>query len=91
MSLVMSQAVSPAESVEALKTKLDAIRDKEQKARVTRFIVSALSNIPWIGGFIGAGAALHAEKEQAELMIFKCFGWKNINAKLKSFRIHFSK
>ena len=57
----------PFDSIEELKSKLSKINDQEKKARVTRFIVSALSNIPWIGGFIGAGSALHAEREQGKI------------------------
>ncbi|GAA0893469.1 hypothetical protein GCM10009122_31480 [Fulvivirga kasyanovii] len=55
------------DSIEELRTKLAKINDQEKKARLTRFIVSALSNIPWIGGFIGAGSAFHAEREQGRI------------------------
>lgn len=51
-------------SIEQIKNKLSQIQDQGKKVRTTRFIVSALSNIPWIGGFLGAGSALHAENEQ---------------------------
>ncbi|MCK9400868.1 MAG: hypothetical protein M0Q51_12880 [Bacteroidales bacterium] len=35
--------------------------------RVSRFILSALSSIPWVGGFLGASASLHAEIEQSKV------------------------
>lgn len=54
-------------SIEQIKSKLSKIDDKGKKARVTRFIVTALSSIPWVGGFIGASSALHAEKEQGKI------------------------
>ena len=54
-------------SIEEIKSKLSEIDDKGKKARITRFIVSALSSIPWVGGFIGASSALHAEKEQGKI------------------------
>lgn len=55
------------ESIEEIKSKLSEIKDKGSKTRITRFIVSALSSIPWVGGFIGASSALHAEKEQGKI------------------------
>ncbi|MEO9966847.1 MAG: hypothetical protein ABJF11_13710 [Reichenbachiella sp.] len=54
-------------SIEEIKSKLSEIEDKGKKSRITRFIVSALSSIPWVGGFIGASSALHAEKEQGKI------------------------
>jgi len=32
-----------------------------------RFVIAALSSIPWIGGLLGASAALHAEEEQGRV------------------------
>ena len=32
-----------------------------------RFVVSALSSIPWVGGVIAASSALHGEKEQGRI------------------------
>ncbi|MBL6445322.1 hypothetical protein JMN32_03320 [Fulvivirga sp. 29W222] len=66
MSLSTSETLA-FDSIEELKSKLAKINDHEKKARLTRFIVSALSNIPWIGGFIGAGSAFHAEREQGRI------------------------
>jgi hypothetical protein len=55
------------ESIDEIKSKLSRIEDKGKKSRITRFIVSALSSIPWVGGFISASSALHAEKEQGKI------------------------
>ena len=55
------------EAIEELKVKLAKIEDREKKARITRFVVSALSNVPWVGGLIGAGSAFHAEREQGRI------------------------
>ncbi|NJC28272.1 hypothetical protein GGR27_003795 [Lewinella antarctica] len=45
---------------------LDKIKDSEKRNRIARFIIAALSSIPWIGGFFGATASLLAEREQSE-------------------------
>jgi hypothetical protein len=42
----------------------------EKKRQYTRFTVSALSSIPWIGGFIAASAAINAEKDQGKINEF---------------------
>ncbi len=55
------------DSIDQIKDELSKIKDKEKKFRITRFIISALSSIPWVGGFMGASSALHAEKEQQKL------------------------
>src|SRR5258706_13950567 len=36
-------------------------------AKYVRLVFAALGSIPWIGGFIAAGAALHAEVEQGRV------------------------
>lgn len=46
---------------------LSNITNSGNKKRISRFILSALSSIPWVGGFLGATAALHAEIEQSKL------------------------
>jgi len=38
-----------------------------RSAKYGRFVIAALSSIPWIGGLLGAGAALHAENEQGRV------------------------
>jgi hypothetical protein len=58
-------------STEPVPINLDADSQKLEKSlrapkyeKHARFVVAALSSIPWVGGMIGAGAALHAEAEQ---------------------------
>ncbi len=48
---------------EALSAKLGGSRTR----KYARFIIAALSSIPWIGGVIGAGASLSAERDQEEI------------------------
>src|ERR1700722_15979270 len=47
-------------SQDALVSKLSAGRSR----KYVRFVVAALSSIPWVGGFIAASASLSAEREQ---------------------------
>ncbi|MEO0340592.1 MAG: hypothetical protein AAF242_15455 [Bacteroidota bacterium] len=54
-------------SIEEIRSKLSKIDDQAKKARITRFILSALSSIPWVGGFISASSALYAEIEQGKI------------------------
>ncbi len=46
---------------------LSKIDEKGKKSRTGRFVVSALSSIPWVGGVIAASSALHGEKEQGKI------------------------
>lgn len=55
------------EAVEKIQNELSNIDEKGKKTRKGRFVVSALSSIPWIGGVIAASSALHAEKEQGKI------------------------
>lgn len=55
------------EAIEKIKKELSKINEKGKKARTGRFIVSALSSIPWVGGVIAASSALHGEKEQEKI------------------------
>lgn len=48
---------------EALSEKLGGSRAK----KYARFVVAALSSIPWVGGLIAASASLSAEKNQEEI------------------------
>jgi hypothetical protein len=48
---------------EALSAKLGSSRAR----KYGRFVVAALSSIPWIGGVIGASASLSAERDQEEI------------------------
>lgn len=50
-----------------IKEQLSEITNSRNKKRISRFIISALSSIPWVGGFLGASAALHAEFEQSKV------------------------
>ncbi|MEI6892563.1 MAG: hypothetical protein V5783_10375 [Pontiella sp.] len=43
----------------------------DKKRQYTRFTISALSSIPWIGGFIAASAALNSEKDQSKINEFQ--------------------
>jgi hypothetical protein len=40
---------------------------ESEKGTYTRFAIAALGSVPWIGGMIAGGAALHAEKEQGRI------------------------
>jgi len=55
------------EAIEKIKTELSNIDRKGKKTRKGRFLVSALSSIPWVGGVIAASSALHGEKEQGKI------------------------
>jgi hypothetical protein len=55
---VSAELVEPSQ--DALVAKLGAGRSH----KYARFIVAALSSIPWVGGFIAASASLSAEREQ---------------------------
>ncbi|GMN08650.1 hypothetical protein MTsPCn5_40410 [Croceitalea sp. MTPC5] len=55
------------EAIEKVKDELSKIDGKGKKSRTGRFVVSALSSIPWVGGVIAASSALHAEKEQGKI------------------------
>jgi hypothetical protein len=46
---------------------LSKIDENGKKSRTGRFVVSALSSIPWVGGVIAASSALHGEKEQGKV------------------------
>lgn len=46
---------------------LSDITNSTNKKRISRFILSALSSIPWVGGFLSASASLHSEVEQSKV------------------------
>jgi len=50
-----------------IQEQLSDIINSGNKKRISKFILSALSSIPWVGGFLGASAALHAEIEQSKV------------------------
>ncbi len=55
------------ESIDRISEELTKIGDTNKKARIVRFIGSALGSIPWIGGLFGAGADLYGEIEQSKI------------------------
>ncbi len=55
-----------AELVLVSNSELETFFEGSKHAKYGRFIFAALSVIPWIGGLIGASAALHAENEQGK-------------------------
>ena len=59
--------LTKTEAIEKVKNELSKIDGKGKKTRTGRFVVSALSSIPWVGGIIAASSALHAEKEQGKI------------------------
>ncbi|MCR1027000.1 hypothetical protein NQT66_19440 [Cellulophaga baltica] len=59
--------LTKTEAIEKVKNELSKIDRKGKKTRTGRFVVSALSSIPWVGGVIAASSALHAEKEQGKI------------------------
>ena len=50
-----------------IQDQLSKIKNKENSNRIKRFILSALSSIPWVGGMFSATAAFHAEREQGRV------------------------
>jgi len=55
------------EVISKIEIELGKIKDGEKRRRVTRFIIAALSAIPWIGGFLSASSSAHAEVEQSKV------------------------
>ena len=53
--------------IDKIKEDLESIDSKGKRNRTGRFVVAALSSIPWVGGVIAASAAFHAEKEQGKV------------------------
>ena len=67
MSKSDEDKLSKEEAIEIIKSELAKIDDKGQKTKWGRFLTSALGSIPWVGGVIAAGAALHGENEQGKV------------------------
>lgn len=55
------------DKLEAAEDSLSESLGSGSKHKYARFVVAALSSIPWIGGVIAAGASLSAEVEQGKL------------------------
>lgn len=53
----------PAGDVRDELARLDAVK----YPRYARFVLAALGSLPWVGGLMGAAAALHAEHEQGKV------------------------
>src|ERR1700676_2188440 len=54
----------PAEMIEASQDALVVKLSAGRSHKYARFVVAALSSIPWVGGFMAASASLSAEREQ---------------------------
>ncbi len=50
-----------------IQEKLDKLDIHDKARKGSRFVLSALSSIPWVGGFLSATSALHAEVEQGKI------------------------
>lgn len=55
------------DKIKEIYDELSRIDEKGKKNRTGRFVVSALSSIPSVGGVIAASSALHSEKEQGKV------------------------
>lgn len=63
-----SKIVSLAKEISVhVKAELSEAASGGEKRKFARFTLAALSSIPWVGGFLGATAALDAEKEQGKV------------------------
>ena len=56
--------ITEAELLEPSQESLVQRLSEGKNRKYVRFLVAALSSIPWIGGFIAASASLNAEREQ---------------------------
>lgn len=54
-------------TVEDIQEKLGKLGKHDNTKKGSRFVLSALSSIPWVGGFLSASSALHAEIEQGKI------------------------
>jgi hypothetical protein len=57
-------------STEALAVIRDQLKSHENgqgRRKFTRFVLAALGSVPWVGGLLGASAALHGEKDQSQV------------------------
>jgi uncharacterized coiled-coil protein SlyX len=56
---------------------------RQNSGRYARFILAALSSIPWVGSLLGAGAALHGEVQQDQLNELQKLWLREHQAKLE--------
>jgi len=54
-------------TIEEIQEKLAKLDKHDGKKKTSRFILSALSSIPWVGGFLSASASLQADIEQGKI------------------------
>ena len=54
------------DAFETVQNKLEEHLKGAERRKYTRFLVSALGSIPWVGSFFGASAALNAEEDQGQ-------------------------
>jgi hypothetical protein len=74
------------ETEAALREKREALAERigrQNSGRYARFILAALSGIPWVGSLLGAGAALHGEVQQDQLNELQRLWLKEHQAKLE--------
>lgn len=62
----MSEIVKASDTI-TFSSDLSARSEQAKRTKWVRFTLAALSGIPWVGSFIGAGVALAAEGEQSEV------------------------
>ncbi|WP_321299404.1 hypothetical protein [Marinifilum fragile] len=53
--------------IKEIQEKLEKLSKHDKKKKGSRFVLSALSSIPWVGGFLSASSALHSEIEQGKV------------------------
>ena len=58
---------NPPSQEEAVRQELLKAQEWQRARQHTRFLLAVMSAIPWIGSFLAASAALHAEKEQGRV------------------------
>ena len=56
--------------MEQVKAGLSKIDDVSKKKRAQRFILSAMSSIPWVGGLLSGYASIKSEREQGKINEF---------------------
>jgi len=63
----VSSRLQPSELVEPSQDKFIEKLGEGKRRKYERFVLAALSSIPWVGGVIGAAASLSAEKDQEQI------------------------
>jgi hypothetical protein len=60
-------SVAAEDELEAARAALAEKLGGQKGRKYARFVLAALGSIPWIGGFLGAAAALHSEVDQGRV------------------------